>query len=361
MKYKQINNNSINQIMLITIILLICILIFTNLSYYLPGFLGAITLYILFRNIYHTLTEKKRWNKSVASIFLISLSVIFIVFPLWGLINYLMPQLEQLIVNQKDILSKFDSVKDYMHNKPVLKNIDLSDEAILNSLQRLAKYIPNVLNSVAETVVNIIVALFVLYFMQYYSKEMESTIGHAIPFSQQSKNELWNEISMMVRSNAIGIPILGICQGIVAGIGYWIFGVDSPILLGIITAISTIIPVLGTMTVYVPTAIYLLAIGSTGNAIGLALYGFILIGGIDNVLRFTILRKLGDVPPLITVFGVLLGLNLFGMLGLIFGPLIISSVRVLLKVYNNEYGKGKPEIIESTSFTNYDQDQNIIT
>lgn len=197
--------------------------------------------------------------------------------------------------------------------------------------------------------------------MQYYSKEMESTIGHAIPFSQQSKNELWNEISMMVRSNAIGIPILGICQGVVAGIGYWIFGVDSPILLGIITAISTIIPVLGTMTVYVPTAIYLLAIGSTGNAIGLALYGFILIGGIDNVLRFTILRKLGDVPPLITVFGVLLGLNLFGMLGLIFGPLIISSVRVLLKVYNNEYGKGKPEIIESTSLTNYDQDQNIIT
>ncbi|KKX47214.1 hypothetical protein L950_0227755 [Sphingobacterium sp. IITKGP-BTPF85] len=115
------------------------------------------------------------------------------------------------------------------------------------------------------------------------------------------------------------------------------------------------------MTVYVPTAIYLLAIGSTGNAIGLALYGFILIGGIDNVLRFTILRKLGDVPPLITVFGVLLGLNLFGMLGLIFGPLIISSVRVLLKVYNNEYGKGKPEIIESTSFTNYDNDNNIIT
>src|SRR5690606_5881743 len=270
---------------LITIILLICILIFTNLSYYLPGFLGAITLYILFRNIYHTLTETKRWNKSVASIFLICLSVIFIVFPLWGLINYLLPQLEQLIVNQKDILSKLDSIKDYMHDKPVLKNIDLSDEAILNSLQRLAKYIPNVLNSVAETVVNIIVALFVLYFMQYYSKEMESTIGHAIPFSQQSKTELWNEISMMVRSNAIGIPILGICQGIVAGIGYWIFGVDSPILLGIVTAISTIIPVLGTMTVYVPTAIYLLAIGSTGNAIGLALYGFILIGGIDNVLR----------------------------------------------------------------------------
>ncbi|UIR57949.1 AI-2E family transporter [Sphingobacterium sp. SRCM116780] len=347
--------------MLIIIILLICILIFKNLSYYLPGFLGAITLYILFRNIYNTLTEKKKWNKSFSSIFLISLSVIFIIFPIWGLINYLLPQLEQLIQNKDDLLSKFDSIKEYMHNKSILKNIDLSDEAILNSLQKGAKYIPNILNSVAETVINIIVALFVLYFMQYYSKEMESTILNAIPFSEKSKEELWSEVNMMVRSNAIGIPILGICQGIVGAVGYWIFGVDSPILLGIITAISTIIPVLGTMTVYVPTAIYLLAIGSTGNAIGLALYGFILIGGIDNILRFTILRKLGDVPPLITVFGVLLGLNLFGMLGLIFGPLIISSVRVLLKVYSNEYGRSTPQIIESTSLESSNNDNNIIT
>jgi predicted PurR-regulated permease PerM len=95
------------------------------------------------------------------------------------------------------------------------------------------------------------------------------------------------------------------------------------------------------MTIYVPLTILTLASGQTANGIGVGLYSFFLVGGIDNILRFTILKTLGNVPPLITVFGVLLGLNLFGMLGLIFGPLILSSVGVLIKVYSNEFGKSE--------------------
>jgi predicted PurR-regulated permease PerM len=151
----------------------------------------------------------------------------------------------------------------------------------------------------------------------------------------------------MVRSNAIGIPILGFFQGLVAVLGYWIFGVENFILLGMLTGIASIVPVLGTMTIYVPLGIITLAGGETGNGIGILLYGLLLIGSIDNILRFTILKTLGNVPPLITVFGVLLGLKMFGMLGLIFGPLILSSVGVLIKVYSNEYGKGDSIILSS--------------
>ena len=170
---------------------------------------------------------------------------------------------------------------------------------------------------------------------------MEDYVIKAIPFSPRSKQEIWDEVHLMVRSNAIGIPILGLCQGIVAMLGYYIFGVDNFILMGIMTGVSSIVPVLGTMTIYVPLALITMASGDTANGIGIFLYGLLLIGSIDNILRFTILKTLGDVPPLITVFGVLLGLKLFGMLGLIFGPLIISSVGVLIKVYTNEYGKSK--------------------
>src|SRR5690606_34981572 len=164
-------------------------------------------------------------------------------------------------------------------------------------------------------------------------------IYRSLPFSAKSKNEIWNEVDLMVRSNALGIPILGICQGLVAMLGYWIFGVESFILWGILTGVSSIVPVLGTMTIYVPLTIMTLAAGHTMNGIGLGIYCFLLVGGIDNILRFTILKTLGNVPPLITVFGVLLGLNMFGMLGLIFGPLILSSVQVLIKVYGNEFGR----------------------
>ncbi len=345
MQYKQINNNSINQIMLIIIIILICILIFTNLFYYFPGFLGAITLYILYRKCYIKLTVDKKWNKSLTSLLFILISLVFIVFPIWGMVDYLAPQISALLGNTDKIVEQFNLLKDYMADKPLLKDIDMSDEALVNSLQRLTKYLPSILNSVAEVAVNILVTFFVLFFMQVHNKKMEDYVIKAIPFSPRSKQEIWDEVHLMVRSNAIGIPILGLCQGIVAMLGYYIFGVDNFILMGIMTGVSSIVPVLGTMTIYVPLALITMASGDTANGIGIFLYGLILIGSIDNILRFTILKTLGDVPPLITVFGVLLGLKLFGMLGLIFGPLIISSVGVLIKVYTNEYGKSKNLIL----------------
>lgn len=326
--------------MLILIIILICILILKNLLYYLPGFLGAVTLYILFRNSYFRLTEFRRWNKSLASILYIIISIVFIVLPIWAIVDYLIPQISNVLSNPADIIEKFNQVKVFMSDKPLLKDIDMSDESLMNFLQRLTKYIPSILNSVMEVGVNILVTLFVLYFMQVHGRKMEDYIRRAIPFSETSKNEIWAEVDLMVRSNAIGIPILGVCQGLVAMFGYWIFGVENYILLGTLTGVSSIIPVLGTMTIYIPVCITVFATGTFGSGIGLTLYCFLLVGGIDNILRFTILKTLGNVPPLITVFGVLLGLNMFGMLGLIFGPLILSSVGVLIKVYSNEFGKG---------------------
>ncbi len=341
MKKNQLSNNLINQVVLLLSILIICVVIFLNLSYYLTGFLGAITLYILYRNFYHKLVTTYRWNRPLTSILFILVSIVFIILPMWALINYLVPQLGNIMNNTDEIVRQFNLVKAYMSDKPVLKNIDLSDEGLLNLLQSATKYIPSVFNSLLEVSVNILVALFVLYFMLVYGERMERTINNAIPFSNQSKNEIWHEVFLMVKSNALGIPILGLCQGLVAMIGYWIFGVENFITWGFLTAISSIVPVLGTMTIYIPLGILVLASGETVNGIGILAYGIFIIGSIDNILRFTILKSLGNVPPLITVFGVLLGLKLFGMMGLIFGPLILSSVRVLLKVYQTEYGKQK--------------------
>jgi len=256
------------------------------------------------------------------------------------LIDYLIPQVNGFLSNKTEIIAKFNALKKFMSDKPLLKDIDLSDSALLNFLQRSTRYVPNILNSVAEVMINMIVAFFVLFFMQIHSKRMETTLYRSIPFSKTSKREIWDEVNSMIRSNAIGIPILGFCQGVVAMIGYWIFGIDNFVLLGLLTGISSVVPILGTMTIYIPVSIITLATGDTGNAIALFFYCLFLVGGIDNILRFTILKTIGNVPPMITVFGVLLGLNLFGMLGLIFGPLILSSIGLLIKIYSNEYGKG---------------------
>lgn len=343
---RQINNHIVSQVLLIAVIILICLLLFTNLVYYLPGFLGAITLYIIFRNLYFTLTDQKRWNRAATSLLFIVLSIVFIVLPVWMLIDYLTPRISLFLSDTTNIVNKFNEIKDYIKGKPLLDQIDLSDEALLQFVQNLTKYLPSIINSVAEVLINMLVAFFVLYFMQVHAKKMESTIEDFFPFSEKSKIELWNEINLMVRTNAIGIPILGICQGIVAIVGYYLFDVPNPILWGIVTGVATVVPVLGTMAVYIPICILSFATGPTANAVWLSLYCFFLVGGIDNVLRFTILKTLGDVPPLTTVFGVLFGLNVFGMLGLIFGPLIISTLGVLFKVYRNEYGNKRKQQLQ---------------
>lgn len=338
MKKNQINNNSINQIVLILIVFAICLLIFTNLSYYLTGFLGAVTLYVLYRSFYWKLTKHRGWNRPLTSILFILISIVFIILPLWALINYLSPQIGNILNNTDEIVRQFNLVKSYMSDKPVLKEIDLSDEGLLNLLQHATKYIPSVFNSLMEVSVNILVALFVLYFMLVHGVQMEKSINSAIPFSNESKTEIWREVFLMVKSNALGIPILGLCQGLVAMVGYWFFGVENFITWGFLTAISSIIPILGTMVIYIPLGVLVLASGESFNGVGILAYGLFIIGSIDNILRFTILKSLGNVPPLVTVFGVLLGLKLFGMMGLIFGPLILSSVKVLLKVYEIEFG-----------------------
>ncbi len=342
---QKISNNVLKQIVLITLIVLLVLLIAKNLSYFTTGVLGAITLYILTRNFYFRLTEEKKWKPWAASSFIILAILVSLVIPLWAIVEILIPQIDSLIKNTPLIVEKFNQLKEFMASKPILRNINLSTDALMRQVQKLIAYVPNIFNSLASILANTATAFFLLYFMHVTAKNMERKLTVMLPFSDENKNVIWEETQMMVRSNAIGIPVLAICQGLVAALGYWIFGINQFFLWGMLTGVASIIPVIGTMVVWVPICIIHFAEGNVASGLLLTLYCLIVVGGIDNVLRFTILKKIGNVHPIITVFGVILGINLFGMMGLIFGPLMLSYMLVLTKVYRTEFGT-KAEIME---------------
>ena len=100
----------------------------------------------------------------------------------------------------------------------------------------------------------------------------------------------------------------------------------------------------GAALIYVPLTIMLFAQGDTGKGIAMALWGFVLIGLVDNLFRFLLNRRLGNIHPLITIFGVIIGIQLFGFIGLIFGPLLISMFILLLRIYSSEFIVKKREI-----------------
>ena len=330
-------NNRLRQIILLLVIVLLAILLLNQLFVFLPGFLGAITLYILLRNSFNYLTIKKRWRKTGTAILFILGSLVVIALPLYFSIRLISSELSILLNNSAELVTDARLVGQKIYEFTGVQL--MTDENILTFQKQAATIIPSLLNSSASILSNFAVMFFLLYFMLVNGREIEKFLDRFIPLKEENIDMLSQETRNMIRANAIGIPVLAIIQGVVATIGYWIFGVKDFALWGFLTGVFSMVPIVGSALIWAPLCIYLFAIDKTGKAIGLLLYAALLISNIDYVVRLTLLRKFMDVHPVITVFGVIVGLGLFGFWGVIFGPLLISYFVILIRIYMNEFGK----------------------
>jgi predicted PurR-regulated permease PerM len=148
---------------------------------------------------------------------------------------------------------------------------------------------------------------------------------------------LEKQVSSMIFSNAVGIPLTMLVQFVAACFIYWILGLKGFLFWAFITAICGLIPVVGTGIVWLPISVYYFATGQIWQAVILLLYGALVTSNIDNLTRIVLMKKTTDTHPLIVIFGVILGIPLFGFWGIIFGPLLISAFLLLIKIYFIEY------------------------
>ena len=193
------------------------------------------------------------------------------------------------------------------------------------------------MSGVSDLLVNLAVAIMLLFFMLYEGKSMEHYVSSLLPFDESNKREVLAKVVLMVRSNAIGIPLLAVIQGVISFGGYLLCGAPNPALSAMLTAFASIIPIVGTALVWVPIVAYFLVVGDWMNALVLLGYGGIIISQCDNLIRFILQKKMADVHPLITIFGVVAGLPLFGFMGVIFGPLLVSLFLLFLDMFRKEY------------------------
>ena len=184
---------------------------------------------------------------------------------------------------------------------------------------------------------NLLVALLLLFFLLNGGRKWEQYLASVIPMKNINKKETMERINTMVKSNAIGIPLVAILQGVIALIGYLIFNVPNAGLAAIATGFCSIVPIVGTMVVWVPLGIYFMVLGQWGQALGLLAFSAIFISQSDNLLRFMLQKKMADTHPLITIFGVIVGLSLFGFIGIIFGPLLVSLFLLFVDMFRKEY------------------------
>ncbi len=330
-----INQDRIRQVFFIMLLLLLGILLFLELYSFLPALLGAITLYIMMRRWMYHLTEKRKWGSGWAAALLMFLSFIVILLPVGLLANMLTSKISYAINHSTELVAALKKVVNTIEQR---FNIVIASEANINKLgEAITSSLPRILGATFNSLTTIFFMYFILYFMLVNGRKMEVAIYEYIPLRDQNVARLGKEVKKMVLSNAIGIPVIALAQGIIALVGYLILGVKEPFFWFGVTCIAAMIPVVGAALAYVPVAIILFANGQNWQGITMLIFGFGVIGTADNVLRFTLLRKLGDVHPLTTVFGVIIGLNLFGFIGLIFGPLLISLFILLVKIYSSEF------------------------
>ncbi|MEO6844943.1 MAG: AI-2E family transporter [Ginsengibacter sp.] len=328
-------NNRLRQIILLGIIIIIGILILNNFFSFLPGVLGSVTLYILSKKSYFYLLETKKWRPGWTAFLYILGYTIIICLPVYFAVVMLVPKLEALFNDPVQLIVAVKSFSKKIHEATGIELVN--SDNLQNATKNLATKIPLLLTGTANFITNLLLMFFVLYYMLIHGRTMEKYLNDFIPLKNVNRDMLSSETELMIRANAIGIPLLAVIQGLVGALGYYIFGINEVAVWAFLTGVASLIPIIGTGLVWIPLIIYLLASGNTWQGIGLGIYSVAIIGNIDYVARITLLRKIGDVHPLITIFGVIVGISIFGFLGLIFGPLLISYFIVLIKIYRNEF------------------------
>lgn len=320
---------------LVALILGMGVTVFVELIPFLGGLLGAATIYVLLRGQMVRLTEHRHWRRSAAAWLLLGEAVLCFLIPISGIVWLVVGKVQDVTLDPQSLVASVRHVAGVIR---IHTGYDLWQES---NLRELLGYLPKVGQQLVEAIgsfaVNVVVLLFVLYFLLVGGCRMEAYVREMLPFSRSEGSDVLREIHRIVRSNAIVIPLLAVAQGFVAWVGYVIFGVHGTLIWGVLTGFATVIPIVGTALVWVPLALYMGLAGQWGEAVGLLLYGVLVVTQVDNILRMVLQKKLDNTHPLVTIFGVIIGLSLFGFIGLIFGPLLLAMLVFCVDLFKRKY------------------------
>lgn len=319
-----------NLIVLVILIFLGCAILYSLRTIF-GAVLSSIILYSIFRPWFIALTVRWRLRRWLSASVVIFISLVIIVLPFFTLSLLVLNKISEL---QRDplrveyIIHRIDSYVGSRINQP-----DLLGNALSNANVYLSEFLPTLLTGAADILLGIVVMYFLLYFMLVQREDFEAGLLRYAPFREQNALKFATELKNITNSNIIGQGLIALVQGSLLSIGFYIFGIGDGIFWGVITAFLSFVPIIGAPVIFVPAAIIQLANGNQGSAIGLLIYGFVLITNIDNVIRYIVVKRVSDTHPLITIIGIFIGIPVFGILGLVFGPLLLSYFFLTIRIY----------------------------
>ena len=332
---EETNLNKITAlIILVSILVLSFFLLKPVLLSIIVGFILAFIFFPIYNKIY-SLTKMKNVSAMIVSVVLILL----IILPIWFLTPIILNQSIKFFVSSQQI----DFV---LILKKIFPSIFASQEfsAQIGSVisSSVAKTTNSLMNAFANFILNfpifilqLLVVSFTFFFSLRDKEQLITYVKSLLPFSKDVEKKLFDYSKEITFSVIYGQVIIGILQGIITGAGFFIFRVPNALLFTSFAVVASIIPMLGPVFIWVPIVIYLILAGNTSAAVGVTIFGLI-ASTVDNFLRPIIISRRTRVPPSIIVVGMVGGIFLFGVLGLILGPLILSYLLIILELYRKK-------------------------
>jgi predicted PurR-regulated permease PerM len=331
----QIPATPIRQVFLILLIAAMFGVIFWNLYFFVPAVLGAYTMYVLLRTPMQWIIKNWKWGEKTTAGLLMFLSFVMLMIPFNWIISMLSGRIFALFQNSEILLQNAEQI---VRKLEIQYNVSLLTPENLKSLSDWAvSRMQGILGATVSGIGLLIVLYFILWFMMTEGKKMERSFFEWMPLRNENVAYVRKYLNDMIWGNALGIPLMGAVQGVAGLLIYWLLGVHDPWLWFAVTFVAGMMPVVGVALAYVPLALILLAEGSEVKALIIFLYGFIIVGSVDNIARMWFLKTINQTHPLVTLFGVIVGLQLFGFIGFIFGPILIASFILLLRIYQKEF------------------------
>lgn len=323
--YKQ--RNTIN---LVIIIALGCII-----AYSLQGIFGSIlstlVLYTILRPGFIYLADDKKLNRSFAAVLVLFVSILLIILPFYGLSSMVLQKIDEL---QNDHIYFTNLLFKVKHLIPVGSDAQhLIEEGVKKAGTWATELFPSLISGAFNIILGLLLMYFLLYFMLVENERFESALIKYAPFRSQNAHRFAEEMRNTTYANVLGQGFIALVQGSLVSLSFFVLGYNDPIFWGVITTFLSFVPILGPPVIFVPAALLQIADGHNFEGWAMLVFGFVVIINIDNVIRFIIAKRVGNIHPIITVIGVVIGIPLFGILGLVFGPLLLSYFILLIKIY----------------------------
>lgn len=304
------------------------------------AFIFAATFSVLFKPWYNFIFKYMKGYPSLAAIFTMLAVFLAIIIPLlaFGSLVFSESQILYAKLASEDSPELLGKISENLRNYfPVLGDVksvfSVFGEYAKSAAEYLVTHLGGFFSRAASLALNIFITFLAFYFFLRDGERFRALVVQLSPLSDSDDYLIMTQLEKVVNSVIKGALLVALIQGVMAGVGYLIFGVPNPALWGAMTAITALVPGIGTAVVIAPASLYLFLVGQSGAGIGLLIWGFVIVGLADNLIKPKFIAAEVGIHPFLILLSVVGGLITFGVYGFLLAPLLLSFLFALIDLY----------------------------